>query len=561
LQSREGATDIAGGLAIISEEIATSPHQNDIRVYSAFRAGSIDRTNPPEAPITTSEAAALELWATRPAEEPIENVQVQSISINRNPATATDLVIPTQRVSVTLRRNGLTPAARTRVRLEGDGIDAVPPRDIDWTPGRVEATLEFQVHVVEDGGVLRAVLDHDALPVDDERLAVVDDPAPLAVLIVSRASILGPARLDKMTSSEWIERALDPLSTTRSLGASLRIDRTDPASLDDRELEMARVVVLTEPDLIPEESLGAIRRFLQSGGVLLVTPPTSGVARPWASPLFEAIGVPWAMGLEPEEVDPPRQLAAQQPESSLLSLLTGELPSLAPSVRLTRRVPIAGFTVAEVVLQDTSEEPVVLETSVGAGRFILFTVAPNLAWSDLPVRPLMVPLMHEIVRRGVSLASQGRDGIVGERGPHLKSRATVALLNAAGERFSVREGVVEDLSLEGGSYRAVDLADTTLEQVVVSPAVLAADVGLLSEEMVGEWLSQAGTFTFGSNAPDEIASSSSQAPNLAALLLMIAAVILLLETFLARLFSRANERSTRHKGVRTTRGAGAEVYS
>ena len=66
------------------------------------------------------------------------------------------------------------------------------------------------------------------------------------------------------------------------------------------------------------------------------------------------------------------------------------------------------------MLLDTEGEAVVLETAVGAGRLVFLAVAPVLEWTDLPVRPLMVPLVHEIVRRGSALAGRSMDGVVGE---------------------------------------------------------------------------------------------------------------------------------------------------
>ena len=120
------------------------------------------------------------------------------------------------------------------------------------------------------------------------------------------------------------------------LKRAVRIDITDPASLGARDLEDASVVFLARPDLVKSETLQSLADFLDHGGVLVVIPPTGAVARPWASPMLEKMNVPWSVALEPETLQEPRPLAARQPDSSLLKLLSSEMPSLAPSVRLSR---------------------------------------------------------------------------------------------------------------------------------------------------------------------------------------------------------------------------------
>jgi hypothetical protein len=337
--------------------------------------------------------------------------------------------------------------------------------------------------------------------------------------------------------------------------AAVRIDITDPASLGARDLEDASVVFLARPDLVKSETLQSLADFLDHGGVLVVIPPTGAVARPWASPMLEKMNVPWSVALEPETLQEPRPLAARQPDSSLLKLLSSEMPSLAPSVRLSRHLPVEGFADAEAVLLDSEGEAVVLETAVGAGRLVFLAVAPVLEWTDLPVRPLMVPLVHEIVRRGSALAGRSMDGVVGEEAPHVRSPAAVAIVDSEGARFVRSSGDRFDVPEHSGAYQAVGLADTPIETVVVNPAIEAAEVTRISREEMSEWLAKAGPFSFASTKNEVVETASASGGDIAYILIWVVAALVLLETVAQRFFSRGAIRRRSNPGLGVSRSS------
>ena len=555
LSSREGATDFTAALNLVAPRLQEPGLDHEIHLLGDFRAGSIQQDDLPNQ-INVVEGATLDIRVSPPTSLPRSNVQVESIEVARNPAsTASSAGTGMIRVSVRLRRNGEMPSGRTTVRLEGDAIAALPPRMVEWTPGRAEAVVEFQARVGKGGGVVKAVLDHDALPADDQRFTTVDPPGPITVLLVDREDIHGGARLDQLGVSGWIERALDPVRESNVFDAAVRIDSTDPASLDARDLEDASVVFLARPDLLEPKKMEVLASYLGRGGVVVVIPPTKAVARPWASPMLEAMNVPWSVALEPEVMEEPRALSSRQPDSSLLKLLASELPSLAPSVRINRRLPIEGFADAEAVLLDSEGDAVILETGVGAGRLVFLAFAPVLEWTDLPVRPLMVPLVHEIVRRGSALAGRSMGGVVGESAPLVRSPAVVAIIDNDGTRLSRTSGDRFDIPEHSGAYQAVGSTDTNIETVVVNPAIDAAQVARVSREELADWLSNAGDFSYLNNE-GELDTSDAQVLNgsdIAFILFMIAAALVLLETAAQRYFSRGAIRRASNPGVGASR--------
>ena len=558
LGSREGATDFAAALDLLAPQLQEVGYDHDVRLLGDFRRGSV-RDEDRLSELEVVEGSTLTLTATAPAEDPAGNVQVEAIEVSRNPAsTASTGNVGLVQVSVRLRRSGTMPAGRTTVRLEGDAIEPVASRQVEWTPGREEASVEFQAKVDEDGGVLKAIIDPDRLNADDQRLVSVDPAGPIRVLMVDRIALPGDTRLDRLGVSDWIERALDPVENTNGMSA-VRIEQTDPANLGPRDLEDTTVLVLARPDLLGPEAHPHIANFAMNGGVVVLVPPTEVVARPWASPLLSSMDVPWAVSLEPETLEEPRSLATQQPDSRLLRLLSGELPALASAVAIDRRMLVDEWNDADGVLVDNEGDAVVLSSPVGAGRLIFFATAPVLEWTDLPVKPLMVPLFHEIVRQGTALSRRSVDGVVGERSPLVRSPAAVAMIDSAGRRISHDQGGdgsgIPDRS---GAFTVLDLADTPVEMVVVNPAIGAAGVEPSASAEVENWLGQAGAVKMLSGDSPVEETASVRGSDVAVQLLFLLVSLVLLETLAAKYFSRGSIRRLSGESVRSTRMPGGK---
>ena len=558
LVQREGATDYVAAMNLVGAQLQEPGVDHDIMVMSDFRSGSVNLDD--QLPkLEVIEGSNISFLATPPTDVVAGNVQVESIQLARNPASAASAGnVGLVQVTVRLRRTGDKPEGRSTIRLEGDAIEPVSPRSVEWTAGREEAKVEFQARVDADGGTLRAVLDLDRLPADDQRLMSVESAGPIQVLLVDRSGIPGMARLDRLGVTDWVERALDPIQEQGGLGAMVRTDRVDPASLEPRDLEDATILVLARPDLIAPEMRSRIADYARNGGVVVLVPPTEVVAQAWASPLLMEMDIPWSVSLEPETLTESRPLATQQPDSSLLQLLSGELPQLAPAVTIDQRLQVDGWSDAEAVLLDELGEAVVLSSPIGAGQLIFFATAPVLEWTDLPVKPLVVPLFHEIVRQGSAMARRSVDGVVGERSPLVRSPSAVAMLDESGQRISRGGGGRFDPPTRSGSFTVVDLAETPIEKVVVNPAIDSANVDLLSVVEIKDWFAQAGDFKILNEEETVVESGVDPTNDIAVQLLMLVAILLLVETIAARYFSKAAIRGHASNAVRSTGSAGKQ---
>ena len=552
LRSREGATDIASALELTETGLDREGSQA-VRIFSDFRRGSVDDRRRP--PVLHGPAGApIELTASMPIDEPTTNIQVTSIETARSPLSTIgtgDLLL----VEVRLRRTGLTPEAVSNIRLEGDAMSGVETRKVEWSLGRTETRVDFQVRVDTDGGVLEVVVDPDALPLDDRRFVTVDGREPTRVLLVDRDTLAGSTRLDRLHGTDWFERALLPVPDA-AIAEAITIDRVDPATINDRDLEGTSMVVIGRPDLLPLGFEPTLANWIRRGGIAVVLPPGEFTTRPWASSLLEALDVPWSVSLESSVVDPPRSLSAEQPNSALTTLLDAELVELAPSVRIDRRLPVNNVPDGDVVLLDDQGDPVVLDAPIGAGRLVFFAVSPELGWTDLPVRPLMVPLVQEIVRQGSALSKREVDGVVGLRPPLIRqsSVATVTFPGAASQTVTGAELQIPDRT---GVVEGYDLGGNLVERMAVNPDSDGGFVDLLAQDAVAAWLESSGSWRF--TGPDtSVVEQVDDQSSLAVILITVVLFLAILETLLARWFTRGGLRSRRSPGL-TGANADAEI--
>ena len=110
LQPRDSASDLTEAIKQVGKNLGVSTTKNEIYLYSDYRSGSIDQNNPPQ-PLPTNNLSTTELWTTPPTTNTAEDVHIESVFIDRNPATTSKSGLQTRRVTVSLLRTGALPQA------------------------------------------------------------------------------------------------------------------------------------------------------------------------------------------------------------------------------------------------------------------------------------------------------------------------------------------------------------------------------------------------------------------------------------------------------------------
>lgn len=628
----DAPSDLPGALVLLREAVDRVPEDRAVTAYllSELRRGSasLETALPPlfvrdlESSDSGSNqesgpgaarwvgpglgAREIQLLLTPPAEAVVDNAQIVAIEPLRR------LLLPGQtdgsgQVSVRVARFGALPAATARVTVTGQGLLPTAAKSFRWGAGQSESTVDVQVEtdlaamtdsaatpsdaaMRNDGSTtsprsvgigsvgMIARLDADLLPADDQRAAVLQSRRAVRVVLLDRRSFNADIGLDRLSSGQWLARALRPSDV-----APLEIVVEDPTRLEARSLRGADVAVVARPDLLDDSGWSAIRALLARGGLVLVAPPDELRAHPWLDRMQAALPTPWTIELEAVDVDESAAgLDQRQPPNPLLRLLEGELNDLVEPVRVVRRLTIdASAAPSDVVLAAAdggalivAGSPAEVDPVAGAARsaasstsgslpglLVLFAFSPELAWTDLPTKPLMVPLIQEIVRQGVGLGGRSTEAMVGERlataastvdlqrigvGPGVGTGVSSAAERGSGRELDERESTVP---VEGGRsapirrsglYRAVDAGgqDAGLVAVNIDPA--AGDTTPQPADAVIAWLRASGPWKL--IEPAELAAPLGQVEtgsSIAWILLIVALVAAVLESIFSKRFSHA----------------------
>jgi hypothetical protein len=309
------------------------------------------------------------------------NLAIAELTVKRTMDAGRETVTPTARVV----NRGSSPVANVRMSLELDGRDA-QSRQFN-VPASGVATVEFTSFPLTSPVRAIARLPVDGVPADNERSALLEPQQALNVLVQGNSA-------DK---NLFLVRALglakDPAFTvTERTGAITAADLKDKAVvvLNDfpvpggapgarlKELvergggvvvavgERASAARLTDiaRDLLPAHPTGMVDNA-RAGGI-----PLGSVER--SHPVFDVFRAPRSGDL----------MAARFYRHAKLD----ELPRDS-AVRATSDV-LARFGDGGAAL---------LERRTGSGRVLMFAAPLDNYWSDLPVQPVYLPLVHRML--------------------------------------------------------------------------------------------------------------------------------------------------------------------
>jgi len=570
LEPAQSPTDLPGALDQLAAILTQFEGDHDrafVYMLSEFRSGSaaLDERLPSALePL----ADRVVLRASPPATESVENVQITAIDPARS------LILPgamdgSGQVTVRVRRQGGgLDRGVSRVRLVGDGLGAVDERVIQWTPGQTDASAEFLLDIgaqPERETGIAVTIDDDALAADNDRFTVLSLRKQIRVVLLDRRSFGFEPSLDRLTAGQWITRALAPTDTS-----PVEIVVIEPAALDVADLRVADAAVIPRPDLLTDAGWPLLRRFVDGGGLVIITPPADLNVHRWTDQIPGALGLPWHIEREVEEIDV--ALADEQPPSSLLRLIGSDLKGLCLPIRVEKRLPVdlaqsqgdavlrfadgrafliagspppatdratgrASATPGAPGARETSAEP----ATFSRGLVVYLATAPDLAWTNLPSKPLMVPLVQEVLRQGLSLIRASRPIGVGGRPAMMVGPAAEAIIAPDGSRIALTQTRRPDEPFAAsGLYTVVDGAAQTIGAIAVNVEPAAGRTDPQPAAAVTAWLGGSGPWAFFD--ADDLGAALRRVEGgspIAGILLLIVLGLILLETLLARWFSHS----------------------
>jgi hypothetical protein len=221
----------------------------------------------------------------------------------------------------------------------------------------------------------------DPMPADNAFHFVLAPSDPVSLVIVDSG--------DRSDGSLFLSKALS-IGTT----PAFQVDVTTAARLTPSALDKRSVVILNDTMFPPGAGGNALRRFLERGGGLLVV---TGDRTTW--PQGEAALLPGRLG-------------AITDRTSGRSGSLGYLDYSHPVFEVFKAPRSGDFSAAHIfryrALQAEPGDRVLArfddgaiaasERRVGAGRAIVWTSTLDDSWTDIAVKPVFLPLVHQLVR-------------------------------------------------------------------------------------------------------------------------------------------------------------------
>ncbi len=572
LEPTQAATDLTGALRSVSDAIGANPEAEHLVVLASdFRAGSADVAMPSPSAIAGSGGGAADagraptIIAFRPAAEDLADVAITAVEAQRS---VDDDSIS---VAVRLERRGAgNPAATVRVALTADGTTPVQPKSVRFDPGQASARVEFALRPSPDAtrsgsGAIEARIEGDAMPANDAHFAIFDARSATRIGIVARRSFGSGAELDRVPAARWLARAISPV-----VQPGVDVVEIEPAALDARALRDFDAILLPRPESLDAPAWPELRRFVDRGGLLIAFASGDTAAQRWTDRFVSTFDLPWQIAAEAPPLEPPLGFAADQPQrgnsQALFAAIEAELPELLRPIEVLRRLETRQFAPSDVVLALSDGTPFLLlgapapaaGGSSARGLVGLVTAAPELAWTNLPVKPFVVPFAQEMVRRGLARIGGEARSLVGDR-PVVTVRDATEVIGPDGRRAALdREGMASTALDRAGAWNAIDAGGRVVGGVPVNVDASATRLLPQSPDAVATWLAPIGQVRFA--APTDLLTTltpSTDSVGMAVWLLAALVAIAVLETMLARAFSHAANAS----GGRADPGISATALS
>lgn len=601
LTPTDSRADLPGALERIASGFAAEPAPpgvtRQVAILGELRTGAADAREPLPS-LGTSDASLL---AMPPAQTLLDNVSVASVTPLRAVLIgAGEGAAGSDPVTVELARSGpgVNAAASSLVNIrvvDTSGVAQGEPAGtaiVRWSPGQETARVSVPTTLPARAGgsrvILQASVDRDAIGADNERVAVVQSRDRVQVGLLDTRPLSLRASIDALRPSDWFALALDPSADPAGVSGAtgVRVGYEPPRALVSGGASLSGYDALYIPD--PRELADAewtrIRAFVDSGGLVILTPPADVGPQTWTEVFARAMGVNWTFEREPTSLPTPGRISAdaitrsRSVGSALFGLIAAEVPELAKAVVVTRVLRVAA-PAEDVALSLEDGTPLILAAQPGAesgdaapsgtpspsrGMVVALTSALDLSWTDLPAKPLAVPLIQELVRQGVGRNLGATDAIAG---------VPVRVMPGATELRLARGQVSVQIDAGGKATTPVRIAGLAsildgrgreLGVIAVNPDVRAGQTRPLAREAAEAWLAKAaGSSASGASRfawlddavtlPRGSPGGSGQGPrdsSLSLWLLLAAAGIALIETLLARVVSHAG-RSRRASAVST----------
>lgn len=490
-----------------------------------------------------SRLARVILLPVREGQAP--NAAVEFVRAARGVAT----VRSATRIQARVANHGRQPLRDVMVSLEVDGKPQGPAQRLEIEPG--QGTVVAFNQLFDRPGVRGCTvrIGADRLPSDDVGYLALRVRPAVRVLVLNGRPLPGSPQKD---GAFFLQTALSPpLSTPGAEPSALEPqvvagDRFGAAPLRD-----FHVVALSDVASLAEDDRRRLAEFVQNGGGALFFLGGRVNAQLYNRDLLDR-----APSLLPARLGATlagrTSLDASGLDHPALERFRGAQDVDVTTAEFQKRfalTPLANDRSVRVVARFTDGSPAMVEKQFGLGRVMLIASTASTEWNTLPLKPVFLPLVHQLVAYLAAGADGTRNGRVGEPLvkplPLSEAARRITVTGPRGARSTLKPAVDErgatatlEAPREAGFYRlGVEGGETDL--FAVNRDTAESDLRALDEAALRRLLPIRGWawIRLDEDLPSALARSR-EGVELWRHLLFVALGLMALETMLAQLFGR-----------------------
>ncbi len=255
--------------------------------------------------------------------------------------------------------------------------------------------LEFTTQFDKAGNVrLRAELSKDDLADDNVRHAIARIRPGIQLLLLEGdvESVAG-----NRSGGYYAKAALRPQDNDNEEGVV--VNEIDPADFGLEKLGDYDVVIMNNVLSISIDTAKRLKRFVKDGGGLIIFSGDRVEASEYNQNLGGEEGILPAVLGEVATCEDEEGWTLQAAKSDhLLAGLTARYPEkLLDAIRITKQIKSNPVEDGEILITSQSGDPVLLSRSTGSGTVLLFTTTSSKRWNNLPREPLYTILLQQAV--------------------------------------------------------------------------------------------------------------------------------------------------------------------
>lgn len=582
IEPRFSRGDLIGSLSLVQASIdALGTTDPVVVLLSDFPASSayFDQPLPPELEALGDRATIV---TTQPPQG-TDNVQVMSLRLRRQMVVAESTGATVVGGRVELRRFGGIAQQRTvqlqvRVETSAGNLLVETTRDVRFGSGAREQSANFDLPVqLPDSELIgsgRELIVHaaliadasdaglDVLPADDVAVAVVRLRDRLQVALIDSEQDINP-NPGELEPWQWVRAALSPSGP--GAAGSFELSSMLPTAVNDESIESFDAAVVLRPDQLTLRGWQTLAKFTDRGGLIWVFTPALETETDWVQTMRRLFELPWSFAeemysrrVDDGETVVPVKVDATTPAPEPLQFLAADWREKMSWVSVRSWLPLQTPEEDQWILLEDDElgeqqgvsGVVLAHRGIGDGSLVFSSAPLDTRFTNLPIRALFVPLMHDTLRGVLGNTSGQRPLVAGDEAGLSRmwrgigeldllsdESSTKLLVQSDGENVILREpaeqpGVYQ--GTVGGSPRLLAVnKDADAGDTIGGTSRLE----LLLDEL-GGW-----SYLNDRQQAGGVLAKTAQGRDLTMLLLWVLLGLVLLETFLARWFSHATDHS------------------